>query len=352
MKKRLTYIVPLAACCMLFTGCDKDTEATGSGDKARVQFMLSGSYAIPVSSGPSAPQTRAAEEHPGLHDDMLQMLDDGRTLWLAVYEMRQDGTYLDEPTALQSYVVRRSGNGYSTLYTCTVNPDGSVKSESDKPLYLDVGKTYKFCAVSPARTLYNNNTALHVRNGEYLLSTDDRYQQTESTKITIPNDGDNSGITYVYLNPLLHQTAQLQFSIGVGKNVHRLEILPAGIEVSGLQDDKIAGRGDYNWLVSDPLKMYLGNKHSRITIKEFTTDEDGCIMGQTSVLPTDATSSPIAVLLNLSVNGINSQYTLLLNGMQLEAAHSYKFNIKVKIEDNVTVAVWQNQSWEWDVPLQ
>ncbi len=107
----------------------------------------------------------------------------------------------------------------------------------------------------------------------------------------------------------------------------------------------------WNWMISEPLKMYLGSKHSRITIKDFMTEDD-CITGQTSVLPTDAVSSSIVVLLNLSVSGINSQYTLMLNGMTLEPAYSYNFNIKVKVENGVTVAVRQNQSWDWDMDLQ
>lgn len=349
MKRRLSYIILCAACHVFFAGCSEEPVGAPSTGRVRVQAMLPGSYAIPASGRPAALRTRATE-HPDLNDGMLELLDDGSTLWLAVYEKPAEGDYSNTPTILQSYVVRRSENGYSTLYTCEVNPDGSVKSESDEPLYLDVGKTYRFRAVSPARELIDGEK-LHVNNGEYLLSTDDRYTQTESREILIGgNDDGPSGVTYVYLNPLLHQTAQMRFTIEKGENVHRLEILPAGIEVSGIQDDVI-NNNQFNWMTSEPLKMYLGSKHSRITIKEFTT-EDGCITGQTAVLPTDAVSSSIVVLLNLSVNGINSQYTLMLNGMMLESAYSYNFNIKVKVENGVTVAVWQNQSWGWDMDLQ
>lgn len=350
MEMKWPYIVLLTVgCYTLFTGCDRETTSVLPGDRIRARVVLPGSYAVPASAKSAEPQTRATE-HPELNDDMLELLDDGSTLWLAVYERSAEGDYSNTPTALQSYVVRRSENGYSTLYTCEVNPDGSVKSESDEPLYLDVGKTYKFRAVSPARELIDGEK-LHVNNGDYLLSTDDRYTQTEAKEITIGgSDGGTSGITYVYLNPLLHQTAQMRFTIETGENVHHLTVLPAGIEISGIQDD-VVNNNQYNWMISEPLKMYLGSKHSRITIKDFTTKDD-CITGQTSVLPTDAVSSSIVVLLNLSVNGINSQYTLMLNGMTLEPAYSYNFNIKVKVENGVTVAVWQNQSWDWDMDLQ
>lgn len=347
MKKRGLYILCWMVCVLAFIGCDRNGSGLLPGDKVRVQFRLPGSYAIPETG--RVVDTKAVE-HSELKNEMLELLEDGSTLWLAVYEKKEDGTYNDKPTELKSYVVRRVGDEYSTLYTCTVDSEGNVTSETDVPLYLEVGKSYMFRAISPARKLIDE-TKLHIKNGDYLLATDDRYTQTMAKEITINGENNSSGVTFVQLNPLLQQTAQMSFKIKTGENVHHLAILPAGIEISGIQDD-ILHDNSYNWTTSEPLKMYLGHKDSRISIKEFKMDTEGSIIGKVSVLPTDAVSSSIVVLLNLEVNAINSQYTMMLNRMILESAHSYDFEISVKVQNGVTVAVWQNQSWGCDVELK
>lgn len=337
----------------LFIGCGDEAElAAEKSGKMRVALAMPGCYEL--SSG-SATRVVSNSEL-----TTLKPFDDGTTLWLAVYENKgtaDNRSYNSSPDTLAAYVVRQTSSGgetYSTLYRCEADDEGNAVSESSEPFYLESGKYYKFRAISPARKL-EDNYSLHVRNGEYVLSSDDRYTQTESKEILITYEDDAAGITIVRLNPLVHQTAQMQFAIQAGTGVHDLQILPAGIEISGIQDAD-ANDNYLNWMLADTLTMYLGDKNSWVTIDEFTTttatDGTKTIVGKTGVLPTDATSNSIIVLLNLRVNEVNSQYTLMLNKMVMKAAHSYNFNITVNVEDGVSVAVWQNQSWVTDVNME
>ena len=84
MEMKWPYIVLLTVgCYTLFTGCDRETTSVLPGDRIRARVVLPGSYAVPASAKSAEPQTRATE-HPELNDDMLELLDDGSTLWQAV----------------------------------------------------------------------------------------------------------------------------------------------------------------------------------------------------------------------------------------------------------------------------
>ena len=151
-----------------------------------------------------------------------------------------------------------------------------------------------------------------------------------------------TGVQYIKLNPIISQTARFTFTIEKGEGVNRLEPLAAGIEISGLQNPVMHDEQlTYNWSsenIADTLVMRIGDKRSWVTLpgEELQTDEDGTITGDIGVLPTLTMSTPIAILINMAINGVPTQYMTLLNEQMLLHARSY--NLK-----------WQNQSWVTDL---
>jgi hypothetical protein len=99
--------------------------------------------------------------------------------------------------------------------------------------------------------------------------------------------------------------------------------------------------------------MRLADKRSwvRIAGSECVTHADGSITADVGVLPTDAMSTNIVILFNLSINGIATQYETCLRQIRLYHGHDYHLTVTVEGTKNITVSNWSNQSWSVDAPF-
>ena len=158
---------------------------------------------------------------------------------------------------------------------------------------------------------------------------------------------------------MIQQTARLRFHLKKGDNVNSLSMMSDGIEISGLQNpvihDGITGL-EYNWSSTDPsdtLVMLRGSKKEVLHIHSnlFHDNPDGSISGETYILPTNAESTDIVMLLNMAVNGVPTQYMTVLNGMIIKHAHSYNLTLTVSMRNNMVVVNWQNTAWTTDIEL-
>lgn len=357
MKQNIIYLFSIGIVLQTAVSCSEESFGTDAlEDAVRIEFRL------PASMGSALPSTRVMP----LDTMRLYPLPEGTTMWMTVSEEQTGGSWLQsEP---KPFVVLASGAGYNTLHACSMNTvveNGTELLRIDttiitSPLYLKNGR-YKFRMIAPALDLTKAGMRARVDNGIYFYSSDDRYPNTAATPQQITVGA--SGIQHIVLNPMIQQTARMQFTLYKGTNVHELEVLPAGIEVSGLQN---ADESEpYNWSsenVADTLKMKFGDKRGRVVIRNFrqeltTVTENGVtvekqtIVGDTGVLPTNAQNNSIAVLFNLKVNGVPTQYMVLLNNQVLRAAYTYNYRFEISEENGVLVAVWVNQSWNDEIPL-
>lgn len=334
-----------AWCCILlgWTACDNDAAADqmpGDG-LVQIQPVLSGSL---VADGFST-MTRA-ENLPENH--VIVPLPEGTTLWIIADKL--DGTNVTS-TSKTAYVVKEvgEGTGVTSLYPCTVDDDGKVLSVNGTPMFISEG-TYNFWAVSPARKLGEGNT-LSVKNGEELLATDDRYIETAPTEITVSANwtDEDSRIEVIRLNPLFNQTAQLKFTItSEAKWIHSLELLAAGVEYSGLQEET-----DNNWSLTNHLQTDYGMKNGTYRETECVTgtNSDGThyLEVTTPVLPVNAVATPVVVSFNVLINGVPSPFSIMLTEKNFQAGYSYHYKGTVKLQDGVAVIVWQFVEWNMDV---
>ena len=345
----------LAAC-----STEEDAPVSVPDGKVQVEFQLPGSYATLSLSTQSRADNLpgAGEDWHTLPTSAVGLLPVGSTLWLSYAKLNEDGNTYGTPN-LQGYVVGTGTGGYNTLYPCTTtqNAEGKLEinpEEIGAPLYLE-GGTYKFKMISPAYPV-STDLKMNIDNGMYLYSTDGRYKETYSQPI--PIEVNTSGVQYVKLNPIISQVARFTFTIHKGTGVYTLEPLEAGIEISGLQNPfnhGAEGQLQYNWSsenIADTLEMRMGDKRSWVTLpgSEIETDADGTLTGDIGVLPTLTMSTPVAVLINMAVNGVPTQYMTLVNETHLLHAHSYNFRWTVNVEDGqISVVTWQNQSWTTDI---
>lgn len=341
----------------ILTACntEEETPVRVPEGKVQIEFQLPGTYGISISDA----QSRAVDNlGPNDWHDLPQpaqeeLLPVGSTLWLSYAKRNDDGTTYGTPN-LQGYVVGTTTGGYNTLYPCTTQEvNGKLEINAEEigaPLYLEAG-TYKFKMVSPAYPVFTD-LKMTVDNGMYLYSTDGRYEETYSQPISI--EVNNTGVQYIRLNPIISQVARFTFTIRKGTGVYTLEPLEAGIEISGLQNTYLHDT-EYNWSsenIADTLVMRMGDKRSWVTLpgSELETDAEGTITGDIGVLPTLTMSTPVAVLINMAVNGVPTQYMTLVNETHLLHAHSYNFRWTVNVEGGqISVATWQNQSWTTDI---
>ena len=335
-----------AWCCILlgWTACDNDAAADqmpGDG-LVQIQPVLSGSL---VADGFST-MTRA-ENLPENH--VIVPLPEGTTLWIIAEKLDEAGKVTS--TSETPYVVKEvsEGTGVTSLYPCTVDDDGKVLSVNGTPMFISEG-TYNFWAVSPARKLEDGNT-LSVKNGEELLATDDRYEETKSTYIEVKGDwaNDESRIEVIRLKPLFNQTAQLKFTItSEAKWIHSLELLAAGVEYSGLQEET-----ENNWSLTGHLNTDYGMKNGTYRETECVTgkNSDGThyLEVTTPVLPVNAVATPVVVLFNVLINGVPSPFSIMLTEKNFQAGYSYHYKGTVKLQDGVAVIVWQFVEWNMDV---
>lgn len=166
-----------------------------------------------------------------------------------------------------------------------------------------------------------------------------------------------SGVNYISLNPMIQQTARLHFTLKKGANVSSVKMMGKGVEITGIQDPYAHGDAGnkYNWSSmerGDTLVMRLGDKRAWVNIQanDFIEDSSGNLIGSVCILPTDARSNTVAILFNMSVNGVPTQYITTLNGMVFEHGKSYNMNFTIGLQNNIVVVNWQNVSWTEDIP--
>lgn len=364
--KKLWLIVCLVS-MFFFGACQSDVPVPDENGLVEVKLQLPGYYAL----GKNA-QTRAtsfvAEE---LQKKQVIDLPIDSTLWLIYEKQSEDGTGYESPV-LKPYIVRAEA-GYNSLYACTYDTDADGvwrinKETLGAPLYLENEKSYRFRMLAPALPVKvsGTNLSITVDNGMYYYATDERYNPTDCPELTAHTNAmiqkieydlnSREKVQYVKLNPMVAQVARLQFKLEKGDNVYSLEMLDAGVEITGIQE---APKGDdgttlYNWTLSgtkaDTLVMERGNKRAWLRLRGdmFQTDDAGVLFGNSGILPTYAGSNSVTLLLNIAVNGVPTQYSTVLNGMTFWHGCSYNLNMKVSLKNNIVVMTWQNQSWVTD----
>jgi len=285
----------------------------------------------------------------------LTTLPVGTTVWLTYRTQNADDSW-NTPN-LQAYVVLNSA-GYNALYPCKSTEDSegylSVDDpvQTTTPLYLEDG-TYQFRMVAPANKINKSSLSMQVDNGMYLYSNDERYTQTASKSILVESTG--SGVQNIELNPMIHQMARIYIKLTKGSNVYEMEMMPQGIEISGLQDPEEDTSGlTFDWSslnVEDTLVMKKADKYSRVYMTDFTYNDDGSIEGDIGILPTDCMSTQMTLLFNIAVNGIPTQYVLSLKERKFIHGHSYNMTLSVGLDGNITVMSWANQSWTGELDI-
>lgn len=369
MKSVFLYIVCLAS---LLAACHNE-EFSGEDfvpdGKRAVGFSLPGMIGYSLLESTSLPTRMGNAPGSDVDDFTLesykpQNLPDGTTLWVMATEFGED-LGKEGNTTVQSYVVHNVSGTQPMLYPCTVDDAGNVKEETSVPMFLDIGKTYKFRALSPARA-FVDGYELYVNNKEYVIATDERYEQTRSVQKKIEVGDSDAPIQIIEMNPLINQTAQLEFTIYADESdpdIYSLEVLPQGIEISGIQvqydNNAFDGASSWNWSLGDTLRAYVGDNREKIVIRKdsqygdsfIEKKENGDLYIHCPILPTDAFSSSVIVLFNLEVNGCPTQYEMLLNQKIFRSAYTYHYKGKVKLEDGIAVITWQYVNWEGDVPI-
>ena len=325
----------------------------------------------------TAPQTRITnpvdlDNANGYNDfysaPLLTKLPLGTTVWLTYRKALVANPDPESPSDwekpdLHAYVVQNVA-GYNALYPISshsITEDGVEYLEVDEPinyttpLFLSDGD-YQFRMVSPANRIVKENLKMIVDNGMYVFANDERYVQTQSKVIRIAPTG--TGVQNVVLNPMINQTARIKVKLTPGANVSCMEMMSEGVEISGLQNPEMeaGGKLKFDWSsmsIQDTLKMKLADKRSRVSITEFEKDEQtGVIVGDIGVLPTDAMSTNMVILINMAVNGIPTQYLVTLSQLRLYHGHSYNLDLQVNLNGDIYVLNWSNQSWTGSVKFE
>ena len=378
MNRIINILILLSAFALSSCNYGREGGAGASGE-VQIEFLLPGmyEYMIPEARTKASDIISPYDSLRHINEDIIS-LPIGSTLWLTFSEKNDDGTYTDPE--LKAYKIIDSG-GYHSMYACTYHEetgeDGYVYQVIDdeatgQPLILSDG-TYRFKMISPALPICFDDEKgwrLPVDNGMYFYATDGRYHETLPKDIVVDskqlaNDGHN--VQYVRLNPIVNQTARWNFNIFKGENVDSLMMLPAGIEVSGLQNpyDTVDGKQEmFYWAsddIRDTLKMKRGDKLQwvKIPAEEMWVEDvrrsngqiQQALRGDVGFLPTNSLSTTVVILFNMLVNGIPTQYETTLNRKIFEHAHSYNVSVEVSQKNGIIVFNWQNQSWVEDLEL-
>lgn len=334
MKTMYKTVFFLSLIAAFLTACEKEEVNTIiSEENIEITPELAGMYVTTPGNWSSA--TRATE-HPKL--EKITNLPEGSTLRLIA---KKEGWYVTTET--KDYVVRTADGGAQSLYPCTLNEDGTIKSEDKKPLYLTEG-TYTFSAVSPAHKYKNNK--MEIDNGESVVATNNCWTQTSASEIIIKKS-DKSKI--IPLNPLMQLTARMTFTLKGGDGVSSLSVMQDGIEIDRIRQNPVTLDN-----VGDSIAAVITDNYDRIYIKEKEKDkikilDDGSIRGEVCLLPIDNRPTPMTVILNLLVNNVPTQFTFSIVNKVLYAGYSYDYKVTIKIKDNITVANWQETSWSTTV---
>ena len=331
-------IIPSIAICLMALSCQRVATDTL---EIKVPVLAGGVYAgLTPGFDTKAPSLASiADPLPTKQD-----LPVGTTLYLMieVWDAEQEEFVQDkERYPLKSYVV----GGGNSLYPCRVDYDGTCLEQTGSPLMLGVGK-YRFHAVSPARKIRDveiNHVVypdvMPIRNGDYVIASDPNWEETEPTIANVIITTGNA-VQPVTLNPLINQTAEMVFNIKKGKNVTKLEILPEGVDLTGIQNDDSGVA--FHWSIGgSELPMKVGDKYHGVKVTDWSETGDG-LQGKISILPTDATTNAIFILFNIAVNDVPTQYMASLNQQYYKSSHRYTYDFMVNVEDGIHVATWDN----------
>lgn len=358
-------IIPELPRCYAYEGATS-TRASADGDDVTESSTTAGET---TNSGTTTKTLRYFRNNSGKWPTP-EFLDLEETVWLSYQPVEldikenADGT-LDTTVIAKGaedtkpYVVRGYANTRS-LYACGITEtttDGKTwitpNSEvSSVPLYLPMG-WYKFRVISPALPICKEegeqNYCSLIENGVYFASSDERYKNTCGFSQQVDNTT-GTGVKRIVLNPMVWQVARLRFTIERDDPQLSLGVMKAGIEVSGLQRPITEANEAtyYNWRSgTDTIPMRRGDKYEwvRISGEDCTVAGDSMITADVGVLPTNAMSTSIVVLFNLSVNGVPTQYEAHVNQKILEHGHSYHMKVKVSLTSGITVMSWMNDSW-------
>lgn len=354
LNRLYTYLLLIA---MMLVSCidsfhEQDTAEEIPEGCVRVNFTLSGSYGGPLSD--------LSRSNP-LDKYSPVKIPDGTTLWIAVYKESPTEPQQVKLQQVKSFVVK--GN---TLYPCKVDDDGNVTDENDVPLYLESG-TYTFRAIGPARKLTDDKLTddkhLYIENGQYVIANDERTRFNNGPLVKgtagVKEELDNNEnlVVEVQLNPLINQTAKLKFTIKAGNNVYKLGVQTTGVEIDGLQDNysKSSDKDNpWNWTLAtnkDTLIAYRGNKNTKLTLTEPVEITNEKVVYETSILPTDAYSTPLIILFSMRVNGVPSQFQMMLSRKFFLTGYSYHYMGTINLKDGIAAMEWMNVGWETDVPI-
>jgi hypothetical protein len=289
-----------------------------------------------------------------------QFLDIGQTIWLTYRNVTDGTTNAEEVT--KPYVVR----GYAdtrSLFACgtrdSVDEEGHKwllpnSEESESPLYLPVG-TYNFRVMAPALPILREegetNYCSVIENGVYFSASDERYANTKGFDQKVTSDNTGAGVLRIALNPMVWQVARLKFTIAKDKDSPSFDlgVLPAGIEISGLQHPYTEdGKHTYfNWRSgTDTIPMKRGDKSEWVRIQgEDCTLSGDTIYADVAVLPTNAMSTTIVILFNLTINGVPTQFETHIDQKILQHGHSYGMNVRVSLSTGISAMTWYNDSW-------
>lgn len=292
---------------------------------------------------------------------------DSTTLWVLVEKGTQDATsgkmtYTPMDSSLNvSYaimtVTNADGTQTSDLVPCTVDENGKVLNTQSTLLYLQAGY-YRIRAISPALKLHDNGTkknVVTVSNGMTLFASYDACSLTAPLELTPTNFAVTDVIQRVNINPLVHQTAQLRFTIvpatpaaGESQHIYSIRPMEDGCEIAGLQATE-----DYNWMANNPeWILRLNEKQDTLTIHadDFETVSDTEITCQADVLPTSVEATTIYVNFNLRINGVPTQYMTSISDCQLNLGFRYPYTVRVTQSGDVSIASWVSVATSVSVP--
>ncbi len=391
---KLKYIFLTALACGS-AACSSDapapepitTPSTESSDLVAVTFNAPSNYGAPLCDSGRAGGDYEAD----LSKAVKTVVADGSSLWVVYCELsnvQKDGngeitSYDEGAYTLKSYVVKRSEEmGRSVLYPCTVDDAGNVLYETSSPLYLKRNGYYLFRVMGPARKL-TDALGLMIQNGEYVYSTDDRYEQTERTLIDVEAEIQKATTgqiqpdeIVVELNPMIYQVAQLKFTLAseeipltdengnvikdaYGNDltyypVHSIEVTNSGVVVTGLQDTYDLKSPGANWTMLSP---YIDKKPGKVTayhtIYAPTILTEHEVVFETGILPVDAVATPIIVEFYLRINGVPTQLQMMLNNKMFLHAYCYHYKGIISVTEGISILEWQkvvnSQSVEVDI---
>lgn len=339
---RTLSIITSIAICLMALSCQR--VATDTLD-LKVPVLAGGVYAgLTPGFETKAASLRDSLEDAGRTLPEKQDLPVGTTLYLMIQVWdAEKGEFVQdkERYPLKSYVV----GGGNSLYPCRVDYDGTCLEQTGSPLMLGVGK-YKFHAVSPARLIRDTTIngkeykdVMPIVNGDYVIASDPNWYETAPKEADIVITT-GSAVEPVELNPMINQTAEMVFNIKKGKNVTKLEILPEGVDLTGIQDDNSGVA--FHWSIGgSELPMKVGDKYHGVKVTDWSETGDG-LQGKISILPTDATTNAIFILFNIAVNDVPTQYMASLNQQYYKSSHRYTYDFRVNVEDGIHVATWDN----------